>query len=91
MTLQKDDLQAIGELVSALIEKQVRPLVKEEVRSALADQNKLIERNFADLKEVMQETYVRRDEFDEKYNDLQNEVDDLRKEVNTLKQRLAQA
>jgi predicted nuclease with TOPRIM domain len=84
MALTKDDLQAIGTVVGTLIEKQVRPIVKEEIRAALTTQNKLIEQGFADLKAVMEHTYVNREEFEERYHELQNEVDDLRERIKRL-------
>lgn len=109
MTLTKDDLQAIGELVSSLIEKQVRPMIKEEgtvlrtelnkgvaqvrneMQEGFAKQNQSRERHFQDLKAVMEQTYVKREEFEERYNELQSEVDDLRKEVQQLKHQRATA
>jgi polyhydroxyalkanoate synthesis regulator phasin len=84
MALTKDDLQAIGTVVSTLIEKQVRPMVKEEIRVALIEQNKFIAKNFDGMKVLMEQTYVKREEFEE----LQNELDDLRKQVQELQRKL---
>jgi hypothetical protein len=96
MARTKDDLQAIGSVVGSQIEKrvgtlleqQVRPIVKEEIRAAIT-QTKVIEAGFANRKEVMQNTYVNREEFEERYHELQNEVDDLRERIKRLEARHA--
>lgn len=80
MGLTKDDLQAIGETV--------RPIVKAEIRAALAEQNKMMAQGFADLKAVMENTYVSREEFEQVKAELQNEVDELKKQVQALQKHL---
>jgi hypothetical protein len=97
MTLTHDDLTAIGEAVRPIVkteiaealEQQVRPLVKAELRAALTDQTKFLAHSFADLKAVMAHSYVSRDEFEQVKDELQTEVDDLRKERQHLKHKLA--
>jgi uncharacterized protein YceH (UPF0502 family) len=89
MTLTQHDLQAIGRVVSTTIEQQVRPLVKEEIRAALTEQNQFLAHSFADLKAIMEHSYVSREEFEQVKEDLQTEVDDLRKELQQLKHKLA--
>ena len=79
MTLTKEDLQAIGEAV--------RPIVKTEIRMAMTEQNKMIAQGFTDLKAVMENTYVSREEFEQVKEELQNEVDDLKKQVQALQKR----
>jgi uncharacterized protein YceH (UPF0502 family) len=88
MTLTQNDLQAIGSVVSTLIEKQVRPLVKEEIRAAITEQNKFLAHSFADLKAIMEHSYVSREEFEQVKEELQTEVDDLRQQVQELKHKL---
>jgi vacuolar-type H+-ATPase subunit D/Vma8 len=98
MALTTNDLQAIGKAVRPIVRDEVSGVetrlrkeirgVREAVKAGFAAQNQFMARSFTDVKDVMQQTYVNREEFEEKYTELQNEVDDLRKEVNALKRRI---
>lgn len=90
MTLTKDDLQAIGNVVDEKLTGTERRLLTEMDRRFI-EQNKSRERHFTDLKVVMETHYVNREEFEERYNELQTEVEDLRKEVQHLKNKMATA
>jgi hypothetical protein len=92
MALTHDDVKAIGEAVRPIVKEEigqaieniVRPLVKAEMQAAFTQQNSFIGKHFEDMKLLMEQSYVKREEFEA----LQNEVDDLRKEIKRLKQGL---
>ena len=98
MALTKDDLQAIRGVVkegvhgleSRLATQMDKRFLAQTklISQKFAEQNRLLGRNFEDLKDVMQRTYVSREEFEEKYTELQDEVDELKKELHALKRRI---
>jgi polyhydroxyalkanoate synthesis regulator phasin len=88
MRLSKDDLQAIGTVVDEKLKGTEQRLVTEMARQ-FTGQNKLSDRHFADLKVLMENSYVSREEFEQVKEDyLQNEVDDLKKQVQALQKHL---
>jgi hypothetical protein len=96
MTLTKNDLEAIGTVVDEKLQGTERHLrteidkgfvdIRKEMREGFEKQHKSRERHFADLKILMETNYVSREEFEQVKEALQNEVDELRKEINQLKQ-----
>jgi SMC interacting uncharacterized protein involved in chromosome segregation len=92
MALTKNDMKA-------LLEAQKQALVQEmdtrftaqttQINRQFTAQNQQMTRSFEDVKEVMQKTYVSRDEFEEKYTELQTEVDDLQKRLHALERSMA--
>lgn len=85
MALTTDDVKTI----EGLLEKQ-RADIREDIRTATSGQNRMISQGFADLKAVMEQTYVKREEFEEKYNELQNEFEDLAKRIDKRLEKLEQ-
>lgn len=83
MKLTTDDLQAIGKAVRPIVKEEVHAL-RTEIQEGFENQSKSRERHFADLKVVMETNYVNRTEFEDKYNELQNEVDELRERLKKL-------
>jgi hypothetical protein len=92
MTLTKNDLEAIGTVVDEKLRSTEQRLrtefvdIRKEMREGFEKQHKSRERHFADLKILMETNYVSREEFEQVKEALQNEVDELRKEINQLKQ-----
>jgi hypothetical protein len=59
-----------------------------EIDKRFIAQGKSMAQGFTDLKAVMENTYVSREEFEQVKEDLQNEVDDLKKQVQALPKHL---
>jgi len=97
MTLTKDDLQAIGEAVRPIVNEEVAVVetrlqtgisdVRAEMRQLFKDQAQQISKSITDAMALIAESYATK----EKLEALETEMEDLRKEVNMLKQRLASA
>ena len=75
MGLTKADIQ----LLKGMFTEQMREIDKRFIM-----QGKSIVQGFTDLKAVMENTYVSREEFEQVKAELQNEVDDLKKQVQAL-------
>lgn len=95
MTLTKDDLQSIRgivhEEVTTIVGKKIEASEKRlvaEMDRRFTEQSKSRGQHFIDLKLLMETNYVNREEFEERYNELQNEVDDLRKQVSELQRKI---
>ena len=98
MTLTKGDLRSIQEVVHEEVTTVVGEKIQASQQHILAEmdkrfiaQGKNIAQGFTDLKAVMENTYVSREEFEQVKEDLQNEVDELRKELQSLKNKIATA
>ena len=59
-----------------------------EIDKRFLAQGKSMVQGFTDLKAVMENTYVSREEFEQVKEELQNEVDDLKKQVQALQKRM---
>jgi polyhydroxyalkanoate synthesis regulator protein len=95
MGLTKDDIQRLQGAVREVVREEVTHIVEEKLQTAekrlisamdrrFMAQSKSMAQGFADLKAVMENTYVSREEFEQVKEELQNEVDDLKKQVQAL-------
>lgn len=86
--------QADKQTLKSLLNEQKTSLLSEmdkrfrgqmnEIDKRFITQGKSIAQGFTDLKAVMENTYVSRGEFEQVKEELQNEVDDLKKQVQVL-------
>lgn len=102
MTFTQDDLQRFQGAVREVVREEVTPIVAEKIQTSekrlvtamerqfVAHSNRMAQ-GFADLKAVMENTYVSREEFEQVKEELQNEVDDLRQQMRELQHKLAPA
>lgn len=99
MTLTKDDLQLVQRAVREVVREEVTPIVAEKIQASenrlvtamerrFVAQTKSMTHGFADLKAVIENTYVSREEFEQVKEELQTEVDDLRQQMQELKHKL---